>query len=173
MFKMIVVWPSKNTNASAGSKRLPSLLQKWRRKRHRFVVQKTPRHAPALRLPPGDGRRAQVMGRAQGPVTRSRGQAPRDAGRRSSGFLFRFRRHHPGRKLRRWHGDGLGRRHMGTALARCRSTESSPRNRSRSFRHATKRATSNSACTERNSTAISRSSTSRPAAREAKATNGC
>src|SRR5271157_1664834 len=53
-----------------------------------------PRDAPALRLSPGKGRRAEIVGRAQGAVARSRRQAARDAGGRPSGFLLRFRGHH-------------------------------------------------------------------------------
>src|SRR5581483_12511718 len=50
-----------------------------------------PRVPPALRFSPGNGRRAEVMGGAQRPVTRSRRQAVGHAGRGSSGFLFRLK----------------------------------------------------------------------------------
>ena len=38
--------------------------------KHRFVVQRHRATRPALRLPPRDGRRAQIMGRAQRPIAR-------------------------------------------------------------------------------------------------------
>ena len=84
---------------------------------HRFVVQRPSRHAPALRLSPGNGGRAEVVGGAERAVARSRGQAAGHAGRGSSRFVFRLRRHDSRRQLRRWLGDGLGRWNLGAALA--------------------------------------------------------
>ncbi len=73
------------------------------------------RLAPALRLPPRLERRAQVLGRRQGPQLLHRRQPPRRPGRRPPHGVRRLRRHHPQRPVRRRHRHGLGPGHVASA----------------------------------------------------------
>ena len=61
-------------------------------KQRRFVVQKHSAYASALRFPAGNGWRAEVLGHPQGPIARSRRQAPGHAGGRSSRFRISISR---------------------------------------------------------------------------------
>ena len=66
------------------------------------------RQPPPLRLPAGDRRRPQELGRSQGTEPRSCRQAPRHADRGSSARVRRLRGHHPRGRVRRRHGPRSG-----------------------------------------------------------------
>ena len=67
-----------------------------------------PRQPAALRLPARTRRRAAVVGGAQGPELRPRGQAHGDPRRGPSAVVQQLRRHDPARPVRRRHGHRLG-----------------------------------------------------------------
>src|SRR5205814_1208500 len=64
----------------------------------------------ALRRSPGDGRRAEELGGAQGPLDEGRGEAARGPRRGPSVRVCRLRGHHPRGQLRRRRGHRLGSR---------------------------------------------------------------
>ena len=83
----------------------------------RFVVHKHRASHLHYDSPPRVGRRAALVGGAEGAVARSRRQAARDGGRGPPARVRDLRGHDSGERVRRRHDDGLGSRHLAARRA--------------------------------------------------------
>ena len=106
--KLSLRWPSRTTRRSATSPRRPSRRRGAPRRRVLLLHPEARGVAAPLRLPPGAGRRPAELGRAEGPVLRSAGQAARDARRGPPGRVRLLRRRDPGGRVRGGGGRALG-----------------------------------------------------------------